>query len=376
MKPYVVYWNNIPAPYMVERFNALADRGGPNFEAWFNDRTEPDRSWKVDESSWRFRYRYLPTTNAWGRRLHWPTPMLGRRPDVLVSLYAQPCFMVGWAVAKLRGTKTVFWCQVTYDRWVIRKPWKESLKRFVFPKVDATLGSGKESQAFAMRYGVPEEKALWLRHSIDVQHYKSGYQEHIQDRVRIRSDLRIAGTVFVYVGRLWSGKGITYLLSAFEMVQQRSSDEVSLILVGDGPEEERLRQIVAERGLRNFVFVGFHQKAELPYYYTAADVFIFPTLGDPYGLVVDEAMACSLPIISTSAAGEIRDRVEEGVNGYITPPEDSEALADCMLHFVNSPELCERMGKASAKKIAGHTHEQWAEDFENIIYALMDERRI
>ena len=134
MKPYVVYWNNIPAPYMVERFNALADRGDLDFEAWFNDRIEPDRSWTVNESSWRFRYRYLPTTNIGGHRLHWPTPVLGRRPDVLVSLYAEPSFLVGWAVAKLRGSKTAFWCQVTYDRWVTRRPWKESLKRLVFPK--------------------------------------------------------------------------------------------------------------------------------------------------------------------------------------------------------------------------------------------------
>ncbi len=54
--PRVVYWNNIPSPYMVERFNAVADRGAFEFEAWFNDRIESDRSWNVDESSWRFRF--------------------------------------------------------------------------------------------------------------------------------------------------------------------------------------------------------------------------------------------------------------------------------------------------------------------------------
>ena len=81
-----------------------------------------------------------------------------------------------------------------------------------------------------------------------------------------------------------------------------------------------MQRICAERGIRNVIFAGFFQKAELPRLYAAADVFVFPTLGDPYGLVVDEAMACSLPIISTSAAGEIRDRVESGVNGFVVPP--------------------------------------------------------
>ena len=129
MKPYVVYWNNIPAPYMVERFNALVERGNLEFEAWFNDRIEFDRSWIVDETSWQFNYRYLPTTNLGGRNLHWPTPILGRRPDVLVSLYAEPSFVLGWLVAKLRRTKTCFRVLMTYDRWVTRNILKNALKR-------------------------------------------------------------------------------------------------------------------------------------------------------------------------------------------------------------------------------------------------------
>ena len=374
MKPYIVYWNNIPAPYMVERFNALADRQDFDIEAWFNDRSESDRSWIVDESSWRFRYRYLPTINIGRHRLHLPMPVLGKRPDVLVSLYAEPSFLIGWAVAKLRGAKTAFWCQVTNDRWVKRRTWKEALKRLIFPKVDATLGSGKESQAFAMRYGVPEEKALCLRHSIDVNHYASGREKYFQDRAHIRNNLRIQGTVFIYVGRLWSGKGVDYLLKAFDKVQKMSGEEVSLLLVGDGLQEAELQRFCVERGIRNVIFTGFQQKPELPRYYAAADVFVFPTLGDPYGLVIDEAMASSLPIISTSAAGEIGDRIDEGANGYIIPPGDSEALADRMLRLVNNQHLCQIMGKVSAEKIKGHTPEQWAKDFETIIYALLDEQ--
>lgn len=370
-KPYVVYWNNIPAPYMVERFNAVADRGNLNFEAWFNDRIEQDRSWTVDESNWRFRYCYMPATRFAGRKQHWPLLLLGRRLDVLVSLYAEPVFLSGWVIAKIRGVKTAFWCQVTMDRWIKRKWWKSAIKRIIFPRVDATLGSGEESRAFAARFGTPASNTLRLQHSIDVQHYMKGYNASLPDRSKLRAELGLIGITIIYVGRLWWGKGINYLLNAFEIVQQRSGVPASLLLIGDGPEEAKLRQQCAERNIRNVVFAGFHQKPDLPRYYALADIFVFPTLGDPYGLVVDEAMACSLPIISTSAAGEIRDRVEEGINGYIVPPEDSWALADRMLHLVNNPELREQMGKVSAEKIAGHTPERWAEDFEKIVYRLV-----
>lgn len=371
MRPFVVYWNNIPSPYMVERFNALADRDAFVFEAWFNDRIESDRSWHVDEASWRFRYRYLPTTHWFGRRQHWPLPLLGRRPDVLVNLYAEPAFMAGWAIAKFRGAKTGFRVLKTYDRWVARHPVKDAIKRFFFSRVDAIETPGEEGKQFAMRYGAPAERIHFATHTVNIPHFEAAVAAARPQREATRRQLGLEGTTFIYVGRLWWGKGVNYLLDAFESVQRQSADPVSLLLVGDGPEEAKLRQACAERSIRNVVFAGFQQKPDLPRYYALADVFVFPTLGDPYGLVVDEAMACSLPIISTSAAGEIRDRIEEGINGYIVPPEDSAALAEHMLHLAQDAELRARMGQVSADKIQGHTPEQWAADFERIVLTLL-----
>lgn len=361
---------------MVERFNALADRNAFDFEAWFNDRIEPDRSWVVDESTWRFRYRYLPTLTISGRRFHFPLTLFGRRPDVLVSLYAEPSFLAGWAIARLRGIKTALWCEVTWDKLVQRRTWKEWLKRAVLPSAFATISAGEDGRTYAMRYGVPAHRALSLIHVIDVEHFASGRSKAWEKRDRIRTQLGLKSTTFIYVGRLWWGKGIKYLLEAFGEVQRRAAGEVSLLLVGDGPEEIRLRQICQECGIRNVVFAGFHQKPEMPRYYAIADVFVFPTLGDTYGLVVDEAMACSLPVISTSAAGEIHDRVEDGVNGYIVPPEDSALLADRMLQLARDPGLRERMGKVSAEKISSRTPERWAEDFEQIVDSIVNRETV
>lgn len=372
MKLYVVYWNNIPAPYMVERFNAVAQRGNLNFEAWFNERLESDRSWEIAESNWQFRYRYMPSIGIGGHRFRFPVPLLRRNaPDVLVSLYAEPVFVTGWAIAQQRGVRTAFWCQVTMDRWVRRRAWKDAIKRIIFPRVDATFGSGEESRAFAMRYGTPSERASILRHSIDVAHFTNGRTDALQERERIRQELGLRGVTFIYVGRLWWGKGLDHLLDALGEFQSRREVEASLLIVGDGLEEARLRERCRRERLRNIVFAGFRQKPELPHYYAASDVFVFPTLGDPYGLVVDEAMACSLPVISTSAAGEIQDRIEEGVNGYIVPPGNSTALCERMERLARNAELRLNMGKASAQKISGHTPEQWAKDFERAVAQIL-----
>lgn len=368
MKPRVVYWNHIPSPYIVERFNAVADRGNLNFEAWFNERREADRSWEIDELSWRFRYRYLPSIGIRNYRLYVPTPLLGRAmPDLLVSLYAEPSFVLGWQCARMRGVRTAFWTEVTYDSWVRRRPWKERLKRYLFRRVDGIVTVGADGRGFARRYGAADSRIFLAPHVIDVEHFAAGRAKALADRERLRRELGLTGATFIYVGRLWWGKGLGHLLDAFAELQRRTDGSVSLLVVGNGLEEAPLRQRCAAQGIRNVVFAGFQQRDVLPSYYAAADVFVFPTLGDPYGLVVDEAMACSLPVISTSAAGEIRDRIEDGVNGFIVPPRNGIALLDRMEALASDEGTRARMGAASLARIQGHTPERWAEDFERAV---------
>ena len=358
---------------MVERFNAVADRGILEFEAWFNDRTAGDRSWLVDERTWRFKYRFLPAIAAGPNRYKFPIRLVSRElPDVLVSLYAEPSFLVGWAIGRLRKLRHVFWVEVTFNSWVRRYWWKEMLKRYLFSRVAAVITVGGDGRRYARHYDAPDDRIFYARHTVDVEHFSSGRIAAMPVRERLRSELGLRGVTFVYVGRLWWGKGVNYLLDAFAEVQQRlKGSEVSLLLLGDGADEGKLREQCRRKSIQNVVFAGFKQKPELPRYYTAADVFVFPTLGDPYGLVVDEAMACSLPIVSTSEAGEIRDRVADGVNGYIVPAEDAPALADKMELLAQDPEARARMGIASFDRIKDHTPEGWAKDFEAAIAKIV-----
>src|ERR1035437_1756060 len=112
--PRVIYWNNIPSPYFVDRLNAVADRRNVDIEAWFCERLEPDRSWAVDESTFRFQHRYVPggpVSLPGGGRHHVNVPvrLLSRsRPDLLVSLYAEPTFLFGWWLARTAGIRTAF----------------------------------------------------------------------------------------------------------------------------------------------------------------------------------------------------------------------------------------------------------------------------
>ena len=165
---------------------------------------------------------------------------------------------------------------------------------------------------YARRYGADTKRIYYLPHCIDVDYFKNEHRKSKSNGQSLPIEFSKDTVVYLYVGRLITEKGIGYLLDAFRLLRKKIQLKVSLLLAGDGAEEEKFKIKCKHEGINDVYFVGFYQKTELPSIYSLADIFIFPTLGDPYGLVVDEAMACALPVITTSAAGEIDSRVENG----------------------------------------------------------------
>jgi glycosyltransferase involved in cell wall biosynthesis len=372
LKQRVVYWNNIPSPYMVERFNRVAQRGNLEFEAWFSTRTEEGRSWVVDEASWEFRHHYLPGARRHLRNGVVLPPRLLRRamPDVLVSLYASPAFLLGASFARARGARTAFWVEATGDAVSNRKPWKEAVKSKFLPRADGILTTGDDGRAFARRYAVSDERIFVVPHVVDVARYSLANRDPFE-RDRTRTEFGLVGVTFMYVGRLVLAKGLDHLLDAYRTLAQRTNTEVSLFIVGDGPDEMALRRKSEEAGLEGVVFAGFQDGSTLPRLYAAADVFVFPTLGDTFGMVVSEAMASGLSVIATSVSGEIQDRVTEGVNGFIVPPADSVSLRERMEVLTRDADLRRDMGRASRVKVQGQTPDLWAQAFETAIDRIL-----
>jgi glycosyltransferase involved in cell wall biosynthesis len=369
---HVAYWTNIPAPYVISRFNALARRGNLRFEAWFSARTEPGRSWRVDENTWEFAYRYLPGGGVGRGRVAFPVPLCRRSPpQLIVGLHADPAVLATYPLFRRRGVRTAFWVTTTYDSWVKRRAWKEAIKRFAFKGVDGVLTTGSDGRSFAVRYGAHPDAIHVLPHFVDFDYFSRQAELHRSTRADIRRDLGVSGITYLYVGRLWRGKGIDDLLTAFADLQREGSRTVSLLLAGDGVDEDYFRERCRREGLENVVFAGFFQRDDLPKIYVAADVFVFPTLGDPFGHVVEEAMSCAIPVITTEAAGEIRDRVTEGVTGFIVPRASPDALLARMRLLATDESLPTDMGRASRDRVRGQTAERWAEAFEAAADALL-----
>ena len=368
-RPRTIYWNNIPTPYVVGRFNAIAARGNLDFEAWFDQRRNPDRSWDVRESDWRFPGRYIADSRFGAMSARLPIAELrAARPDVLISLYSSSSFALGSMAARAAGCRLIYRVLPTYDAWVRRSPIKEAMKHLLFRNADGVKTPGPDGAAVARRYGVPDDRIFSVTQSIDLDHYRTALAISAETRRRDRERRGLHGCVFLYVGRLWSGKGLDYLIEAYARVR-RATPDVSLLVVGDGVDDRRYRSLAAS--LPGVHFEGFVQPDNLPSIYALADALVFPTLGDPHGLVVEEAMAAGLPVICTEAAGDIRRRLPEGEAGYIVRPADASHLADRMTSMARDTGLRSHFGRAGQAIVAAASHERYAIDLENCIEAVM-----
>jgi len=348
----VLYWFTQPTPYVVARFNAAVERPELDFHAVFSQVREPDRSWDVDASAWKFPASYLG-------RFKVPVRELRRlRPDVFVLEYDRWNLALGAVIGFAAARRVAFRVLPNYDAWSTRTWWRELGKNVLFKAVDGAKVPGPDGAALAARYGLPPARAGVVTQSVDVAHYGRGRDMPAAERRRRRDELGLSGCVFLYVGRVWAGKGLDELFAAYRQIRA-VHDDISLLIVGDGVDYERYA--ARESATAGVTFAGFVQPADLPEWYALCDVLVFPTHGDPNGLVVEEAMAAGLPVIVSDAAGDIRARVPQSV-GRVFRVGDAAALAGAM-GALTEPSVRDPMARRAPSWVAWKNDERYAEDF-------------
>jgi Glycosyltransferase len=162
------------------------------------------------------------------------------------------------------------------------------------------------------------------------------------------------------VGRLVREKGVFELLSSYAKLDAPLRDQVGLVFVGEGRARRDLGLQASAIAPGKICFAGFVQRESLIPYYALAEMLILPTYTDTWGLVVNEAMACSLPVILTNVAGCAPDLVTEDWNGHLVPPRDVDSLAERMRSLAIRPNVCVAMGNHSANRIANYSPAVWS----------------
>jgi glycosyltransferase involved in cell wall biosynthesis len=175
------------------------------------------------------------------------------------------------------------------------------------------------------------------------------------------------------VGRFIPRKGTACLIEAVSAARTRGF-EVELTLVGAGPEEADLRRL-ADRLSVPTRWLGFVDQHGLPAVYADADVFCFPTLDDPFGIVLIEAAAAGLPLIASPYGGATQDLVREGVNGFVVDPNDTAAMAVAITRLAGDDGLRRTMGAESRAQTAGRTPHASARVYLEAVAAAVSDTR-
>jgi glycosyltransferase involved in cell wall biosynthesis len=187
---------------------------------------------------------------------------------------------------------------------------------------------------------------------------------------RPASDFGLPAGYFLYIGRLSEEKNVAGLID--EWVSYREAGGIwPLVIVGNGPAFSDLQQRASQSSFAADVhFAGHKGIRELPVYYAFAVCFVLPSTREPWGLVVNEAMAAGLPVIVSSRCGCAEDLVVPGENGFVFDPSAPGALAHSLqqIEAVGHPGL-EQMGLASQQIIERYSPQAFGEEVARIAAA-------
>jgi glycosyltransferase involved in cell wall biosynthesis len=313
--------------------------------------------------------RKAPRNLAYGRSWSIVDPdvvslVLRSRFDVLwLNGYSYVTQMLALAAQRLRGGAVMFREEQTliHGRGSLKAAGKSLVLPLLFGDGPA-LYLGAESRRWFEHYGVPRERMFFAPYAIDNAEHGQAVEAARRDRSRLRAELGLAldRPVLLTVSRLTANKQPMAVLRAFRQVRERVP--CSLIVVGSGELEGELRDAVDRDGIEDVVFAGFVNRDRIAEVYAVADAFVlFSRLHETWGVVVNEAMAASLPVIVSDACGSAPDLIREGVNGYVVDRDDIGTLAERMLCLMADAEGRERLGRESRKLIERFNYDIAAE---------------
>lgn len=216
---------------------------------------------------------------------------------------------------------------------------------------------------------------FFMPYAVDNEYFRSRAADASANREVLRKELNLKSgwPVFLFASKLQRRKRCFDLVKAFLRLAQSGPDETSayLLIVGDGEERAEIEHYVRESRASNIRMLGFQNQSQLPPLFDLCDVFVLPSIHEPWGLIVNEVMNAARAVVVSDQVGCAPDLVRDGVNGFVFPAQDINALTAILRRFVDDPSLATRLGRKAAETIAGHGFEQDVEGLRRALAFLL-----
>lgn len=353
----VLFLTTVPSPYRVDFFECLG--GLCELTVLYESRgvSYREKDWMKTQAK-NYKSIYLKGKNIKGKFI--PTNLkkllFQKNYDVfVVSGYSTIADILAIQYLKKKKKSFILSC----DGALLKEEnfLKYSLKKKLISSANHWLSTGNITNEYLLHYGAQKDSIYFYPFSSIHNNEISDEIIGLEDKKSIRSKLKMREKkILLTVGQYIHRKGIDVLLET----SNKLSQDYGVYIVGGEPTSEYLKY-VNDHKLTNVHFVSFKSTSELREYYKAADLFVLPTREDIWGLVVNEAMAVGLPVITTDRCVAGVELIKEGINGYIVPIEDNEALANAINSYYEKPEKHLRMSSECLKSISPYTIENMAE---------------
>ena len=301
----------------------------------------------LNEFQWdaRFSFSKIPTNPI--RRICFSLPRLLQetKPEVFHCQYVKPPFVKTRTVVTIHDLAHEHYPEFFHPLEAFRM---KKLVRWTAGRADHILTVSEFSAAdIARRFGVPREK-ITVAYQAAAPDFRP--RDAAQCREHVAKTYGIDSPFILYVGRIQARKNLPRLVEAYARVRKQGAT-AKLVMVGKKDwQSERLLEKIKELGLEtSVIFPGFVPFNDLPLFYNAAEVFVFPSIFEGFGLPVMESMASGVPTI-TSFGSSLEEVAGDGA--LLVDPGDTGSIADALGRLLGDPGLRKDLASRGLKRSA------------------------
>ena len=355
----IVLITNIPSPYNVDLFYYLQTKiTDYSFKVIYTNKSESNREWNIDNSKilntqilkshiikikTRYDVRYIHIPKNINQTLS------DYNPDIVIAWEYNLAAISALLWTKKKKRKYISVTEGTLlserDLNFLQKITRKIIKN----NADAFLVSGVKAKEKLLSWGVKPEKIFTELLTVDISKL-------------INCPHRPKGNTILYVGSMVERKGVDLLIRSLPYVH----GDFELRVVGNGSKDDycKLKKIAAELDVADKIkWLGFKEGSGLLNEYSNATVFVLPTREDCFGLVLLEALAVGVPIVSSKYADGAYDVIDEEKTGFIVDPYNAKELADKINYVLENPEFQKACFENSRKSIVKFSFSNVAQGF-------------
>jgi len=355
----VLYFTSYPSPYTVAFCQKLGK--GCNLTVLFDDTIENqkhrDTRW-FNTSYNNFNAVFLKQKYI-GNEYHFSSEIIyWLKKDfdiILIGLYSA-----------LTAQLAIIWMKLHRKNFFIKtdggfakdgKGFIEKWKKFLISSAIGWFSPSEASDKYLCFYGALPNKIIRYPFTSLFQSDQIKCVPSLEEKRNLKKVLNInEEKMILAVGQFIPGKGNDIIIKA----AKKFPSNTGLYIIGGKAPNEYLK-LVKKLKLNNVHFLDFKVKEELKNYYKAADIFVFPTRKDAWGLVLNEALAYGLPAIASNKAVSTLELIKENENGYIMDTEDENIWANKIINLLKYEDICRSMGEKSIKLMKNYSIERMVE---------------